>query len=68
MGRVIKYSDRVGRGRKVSPTVESPSMAAAELQQAKRGENIRDAVRAWTGEDLNLYKPLLLDLMEKEKK
>lgn len=68
MGRVIKYTDSVGRVRKVSPSAELPSVAAPEPPQAKRGENIRDSVERWTGEDLNLHKLLLLDLMEMERK
>jgi|GEM_PF-6648644 len=68
MGRVIKYTDKVGQGRKVSRSAESPSMGAAELTEAKRGGNIKDAVGTWTEEDLNLHKLLLLDLMERKKK
>jgi len=66
MGRVIKYTDKVRQGGKVSPFAESPSMGAAELTEAKRGGNIKDARGTWTEEDLNLHKLLLLDLMEKE--
>lgn len=66
MGRVIKYTDKVRQGRKVSPSAKSPSMGAAKRLEAKRGKNIRDTVGAWTREDLNLHKLLLLDLMKRE--
>ena len=68
MGRVIKYTDKVRQGRKVSPSAESPSAGVVELTEAKRGENSKDTVGPWTEEDLNLHKLLLLDLMEMERK
>ena len=66
MGKVIGYTNKTKKGRKGSSAGKSVSVSPTNSSTAERLGNIRDLVAAWSEEDINLHKLLLLELMDKE--